>query len=77
MAGKQAKDEANRTYETYFRAAIAANLFAEAEPVAERVLRSKETASSVILLADLVKIMAEVGRGCLRGVPGQPHLGAR
>jgi peroxiredoxin len=63
LASKQAKDEANRTYETYFRAAIAANLFAEAEPVAGRVLRSKETASRVILLADVVKIMAEVGRG--------------
>ena len=63
LAAKQAKDEANRTYETYFRAAIAANLFAEAEPVAGRVLRSKETASRVILLADVVKIMAEVGRG--------------
>jgi hypothetical protein len=38
-------------------------LFAEAEPVAGRVLRSKETSSKVILLADVVKIMAEVGRG--------------
>jgi thiol-disulfide isomerase/thioredoxin len=63
LAGKQAKDEANQTYESYFRAAISANLFAEAEPVAERVLRSQETSSTVVLLADVVKIMAEVGRG--------------
>ncbi len=63
LAGKQAKDDANQTYEKYFRAAIAANLFADAEPVADRVLRSKESATSVVLLADLVKIMAEVGRG--------------
>ncbi len=63
LAGKQAKDEANQTYERYFRAAIAANLFAEAELVAERVLRSKETSSRVILLADVANIMAEVGRG--------------
>jgi peroxiredoxin len=63
LAGKQAKDEANQTYETYFRSAIAANLFADAEPIAIRVLQSKETSSRVILLADLVKIMAEVGRG--------------
>jgi peroxiredoxin len=63
LAGKQAKDDANQTYETYFRAAIAANLFADAEPIADRVLRSKESDSSAILLADLVKIMAEVGRG--------------
>jgi peroxiredoxin len=82
LAGKQGKDEANQTYETYFRAAIAANLFAEAEPVANRVLRSKETASRVILLADLVKIMAEVGRGAydeslasLTSALGEPDRG--
>ena len=63
LAGRQSGKEANQTYELYFRAAIAANLFAEAEPVAERVLRSKETSSTVTLLADVVKIMAEVGRG--------------
>ncbi len=63
LAGKQAKDAANQTYESYFRAAIAANLFAEAEPVANRVLQSKESSSKVILLADVAKIMAQVGRG--------------
>ena len=63
LAGRQSGNEANQTYELYFRAAITANLFAEAEPVAERVLRSKETSSTVTLLADVVKIMAEVGRG--------------
>jgi peroxiredoxin len=63
LAGKQAKDEANQTYESYFRAAIAANLFAEAEPVADRVLQSKETSSKVALLADVAKVMAQVGRG--------------
>jgi hypothetical protein len=63
LAGRQSGKEANQTYELYFRAAIAANLFAEAEPIAERVLRSKETSSAVTLLADVVKIMAEVGRG--------------
>jgi peroxiredoxin len=63
LAGKQAKDEANQTYESYFRAAIAANLFAEAEPVADRLLRSKEISSKVVLLSDVVKIMAQVGRG--------------
>jgi thiol-disulfide isomerase/thioredoxin len=63
LAAKQAKDEANRTYESYFRAAIAANLFAEAEPVADRVLQSKGASSKVILLADVAKVMAQVGRG--------------
>jgi peroxiredoxin len=63
LAAKQAKDEANRTYESYFRAAIAANLFAAAEPVADRVLQSKEASSKVLLLADVAKIMAQVGRG--------------
>lgn len=63
LAAKQAGEKANQTYEIYFRAAIAANLFAEAEPVAKRVLRAKDTSSKVTLMADLVKIMAEVGRG--------------
>jgi peroxiredoxin len=63
LAGRQSGNEANQTYALYFRAAIAANLFAEAGPVAERVLRSKETSSTVTLLADVVKIMSEVGRG--------------
>ncbi|MGO9465380.1 MAG: TlpA disulfide reductase family protein [Isosphaeraceae bacterium] len=63
LAGKQAKDEANQTYESYFRAAIAANLFAEAEPVADRVLQAKETSSKVVMLADVAKIMAQVRRG--------------
>jgi peroxiredoxin len=63
LATRQSGNEANQTYEVCFRAAIAANLFAEAEPIAERVLRSKETSSTVTLLADVVNIMAEVGRG--------------
>jgi peroxiredoxin len=63
LAGRQSANEANKTYELYLRAAIAANLFIEAEPTAERVLRSKETSSTVTLLADVVKVMAEVGRG--------------
>jgi len=63
LAARQAKDEAIRTYESYFRAAIAANLFAEAEPVANRVLQSKESPSKVLVLADIAKIMAQVGRG--------------
>jgi peroxiredoxin len=63
LAARQGKDEANRTYESYFRAAIAANMFADAEPVANRVLQSKETSSKVLLLADVAKIMAQVGRG--------------
>jgi thiol-disulfide isomerase/thioredoxin len=63
LAGKQAKDEANKTYELYFRAAIAANLFAEAEPVAARVLQAKEASPKIVLLADVARIMAQVGRG--------------
>ncbi len=63
LAVKQTGEKSNQTYEIYFRAAIAANLFAEAEPVAQRVLRSKDASSKVTLMADLVKIMAEVGRG--------------
>jgi thiol-disulfide isomerase/thioredoxin len=63
LASKQPKDEANRTYELYFRVAIAANLFAEAEPVARRVLDSKDASAKVRMLADVVKIAAEVGRG--------------
>lgn len=63
LAGKQSSGEANKTYELYFQSAIAANLFAESEPLADRVLRSKEASSKVVLLADIAKIMAQVGRG--------------
>jgi len=63
LAARQGKDEANRTYESYFRAAIAANLFADAEPVADRVLQSNDTSTKVTLLADVAKVMAQVGRG--------------
>ncbi len=63
LAGKQAKEEANKTYQSYFQAAIAANLFAEAEPVADRVLQSKEASPNVVLLADVAKVMAQIGRG--------------
>jgi peroxiredoxin len=63
LAGMQAKPEANKTYEAYFQAVIAANLFAEAEPVADRVLQSNDTSIKVVFLADVAKIMAQMGRG--------------
>jgi peroxiredoxin len=63
LAAHQPKDEADRTYESYFRSAITNNLFAEAEPVAERVLKSKDASSHVVFLAHVANIMAEAGRG--------------
>ncbi|MBX6312529.1 MAG: redoxin domain-containing protein [Isosphaeraceae bacterium] len=63
LATGQPKDEANQTYEDYFKIAITRNLFSEAEPVAERVLKSADASTRVQFLAHLVNIIAEADRG--------------
>lgn len=63
LAAGQPKDEAARTYEEVFRFAMASGLYNQAEPVAERVLRSGEAPPEVALLAELVNIVAEANRG--------------
>src|SRR5438309_10006528 len=44
LAAGQPKPEADQTYADLFRSAIAAGLYNEAEPIAERLIRSGEAA---------------------------------
>jgi thiol-disulfide isomerase/thioredoxin len=63
LAESQEPSEAQRTYEDYFRSAIEAGLFAEAEPVAERVLADEKTEPGVRTLAVVANFVAEADRG--------------
>jgi thiol-disulfide isomerase/thioredoxin len=63
LAASQPKTEAARTYEDIFRFAMASGLYNEAEPVAERVLRSGGVPPEVAMLAELINIVAEANRG--------------
>ena len=63
LASAQPKDQAEATYQDYFRLAIAKGLYAEAEPVAERLIRAGDTPPAVTWLAHLVNIVAEADRG--------------
>src|SRR4051794_23298266 len=63
LAAGQPKEQAQATYEAYLRLAIAGGLFREAEPTAERVLRSANPASPAAWLAAIVNIVAEADRG--------------
>jgi thiol-disulfide isomerase/thioredoxin len=64
LAARQAPRDAAETYETLFRLAIANNLFREAEPAAEQVLRSTRSPSPVVLfLAQTIDILAAADRG--------------
>ena len=85
LAARQAPRDAAETYETLFRLAIANNLFREAEPVAEQVLRSTSSPSPVVhFLAQTINIIAEADRGAydeslasLRRVIGEKAQRAR
>jgi peroxiredoxin len=63
LAAGQARLDADKTYADLFRSVISAGLYNEAEPIAERVIRSGEAATEVALLAALVNIVAEANRG--------------
>jgi peroxiredoxin len=64
LAAQQSPKDAVETYETLFRLAIANNLFAEAEPAAQRILTSTSSPSpSVLFLAQTIKIIAAADRG--------------
>jgi thiol-disulfide isomerase/thioredoxin len=63
LASRQAPPAAAATYDQLFRAAIAANLFRDAEPAADTVIRSGGPSPAVVALAHLVKIIAEADRG--------------
>ena len=63
LAASQPKAEAAKTYEELFRFTMASGLYNEAEPVAERVIRSGGVPAEVAVLAELVNIVAEANRG--------------
>ncbi len=63
LAASQPKAEAAKTYEDIFRFTMASGLYNEAEPVAERVLRSGGAPLEVAMLAELVNLVAEANRG--------------
>jgi peroxiredoxin len=65
LAATKTGDEANRVYAAYFGAAIANDLYAEAEPTALKVTKSPDASPDVALQAYLVKIIAEAERGAL------------
>ena len=64
LAMRQAPKEAAETYEQLFRLAVANNLFREAEPAAQRVLKSTEASPPVVqFLARTIDIIASADRG--------------
>ncbi len=63
LAATQPKDQAAATYSAIFSLAISRGLYAEAEPVAEIVLKSKDAAPGVVWVAHLVNMVAEADRG--------------
>lgn len=63
LAAAQQGPEADLTLETYLRTALDAELFAEAEPIAERILASGQSPAVVTWLAHVVNIFAEAERG--------------
>ena len=64
LAARQAPKDAAETYEMLFRLAVANNLFREAEPAAERALKSANSPSPVVLfLAQTIHIIAAADRG--------------
>lgn len=63
VAATQPKDQAAATYSAIFSLAISRGLYAEAEPVAESVIKSKDSAPGVVWVAHLVNMVAESDRG--------------
>jgi thiol-disulfide isomerase/thioredoxin len=62
LAMGQPKDQKAVTLESYFRLAIAKNLYAEAEPIAKKVIESGDP-SGVVGLAYLVEIVGLADKG--------------
>ena len=63
LAARQPKVEAEKTYEVYLSSAAGRELFKEAEPIAEKVLKDGDASPRVLYLAHAVNIIAEVRRG--------------
>ena len=63
LAARQPRKESLETYELLFRLAIANNLFREAEPIAQQVMKGGTASSPVSFLAQTVDIIASADRG--------------
>jgi peroxiredoxin len=63
LAARQPAKEADETYEQLFRLAVANNLFTEAEPAAQQVLKAGNRSSVVVFLARTVDLIASADRG--------------
>ena len=63
LAQRSEGPAATSALETYFRGAIGAGLFEEAEPVAERVLKDGAPSTVSRYLAEVVNILGEAERG--------------
>ena len=85
LAASQSPKEAAETYEVLFRLAIANNLFAQAEPAADRVRTAANSPSPVVrFLAETINLIATADRGAydeslvdLRRLVGAAHRAAR
>ncbi len=84
LASRQPAKDASATYEQIFRLAVANNLFSEAEPVADQVIRSADSSPTVRFLAHLVDLVATADRGAfdeslatLRGILGEAKKASR
>jgi thiol-disulfide isomerase/thioredoxin len=63
LASRQDPTAAAATHERIFRIATANNLFLEAGPIAEDVVKKGSPSPTTMVLANLVKIIAEADRG--------------
>jgi thiol-disulfide isomerase/thioredoxin len=63
LAARQKPADAAATYEQLFRLGIAANLFREAEAVADTVVKDGSPSPTTLALAALVQIVARADRG--------------
>ena len=64
LASSQPPEQAEATYETLFRLAISNNLFAEADPAADRILAATSAPSSAVrFLAETINLIASADRG--------------
>jgi thiol-disulfide isomerase/thioredoxin len=63
LAARQKPADAAATYERLFRLAITANMFRDAEAVADTVVKNGSSSPTTLALADLVQIVARADRG--------------
>ena len=63
LAARQSPQEAAETYAQLFRLAIVNNLFTEAEPIADQVLKSANNSPVVQFLAQTINVIAAADRG--------------